>query len=132
MPKRQAGVFVATAKLTAALALTLLTACPAGAVSTPFDALKGTWVGGGTLNFKDGRSEKLDCNAYYTSSADGKALTTALRCSGPSRKVELRSHLSYADGKVSGSWEERTNNASGEPTMPPAMLRAPSTPATCA
>jgi len=123
--KRQERFSATAAKLTAALALALLTACPAGAAPTPFEAVKGSWVGGGALNFKDGRSEKLDCNAYYTGSADGNALTTALRCSGPSGKFELRSHLSYAGGKVSGSWEERTYNASGDAsgTLDPGNLR---------
>jgi hypothetical protein len=111
---RQNKTFAAAAKLSGALALALASACPAAAVSTPFEVVKGSWVGGGALNFKDGHSEKLSCNAYYTGSTDGKALTTALRCSGPSGKVELRSHLSYASGKVSGSWEERTYNASGD------------------
>ena len=122
--KRQIGSFFAAAKLTAALALALA-ASPAAAVSTQFEVLKGSWVGSGSLNFKDGRSEKLDCNAYYTGSADGNALTTALRCSGPSGKFELRSHLSYAGGKVSGSWEERTYNASGDAsgTLNPGNLR---------
>lgn len=118
--------FIATAaKPTAALALALLTACPVAAVPTPFEVVKGSWVGGGALSFKDGRSETLDCNAYYTGSADGNALTTALRCSGASGKFELRSHLSYANGKVSGSWEERTYNASGDAsgTLDPGNLR---------
>ena len=113
MLKRQGSVFAAT-KLAGALALALLVARPAVAVPTPFDAVKGSWVGGGALNYKDGRSETLACTAYYTSSGEGEALTTALRCTGPSGKLELRSHLSYAGGKVSGSWEERTYNASGD------------------
>ena len=83
------------------------------AAPSPFQLVKGSWAGGGALNFKDGRSEKLTCTAYYTSSADGAALTTALRCSGPTAKLELRSHLQNANGKVSGSWEERTYNGSG-------------------
>lgn len=122
---RQEELFATAAKLTAALALALLTAWPASAVPTPFEAVKGSWVGGGSLSFKDGRSEKLDCNAYYTGSADGNALTTALRCNGPSGKFELRSHLSYDGGKVSGSWEERTYNASGDAsgTLNPGNLR---------
>ena len=125
MSKQQAGVFATTAKLTAALTLALLTACPAVAVPTPFEAVKGSWVGGGALSYKDGRSEKLDCSAYYTGSNDGNALTTALRCSGSSGKFELRSHLSYVGGKVSGSWEERTYNASGDAsgTLNPGNLR---------
>jgi hypothetical protein len=123
--KRQKVVFPTTAKVTAAFVLALATACPAVAVPTPFDVVKGSWVGGGALNFKDGRSEKLACTAYYTSSGEGEALTTALRCTGPSGKLELRSHLSYAGGKVSGSWEERTYNASGDAsgTLTPGNLR---------
>jgi hypothetical protein len=123
--KRQNVVFPITAKVTAAFVLALATACPAVAVPTPFDVVKGSWVGGGALNFKDGRSEKLACTAYYTSSGEGEALTTALRCTGPSGKLELRSHLSYAGGKVSGSWEERTYNASGDAsgTLTPGNLR---------
>jgi hypothetical protein len=112
--KRQKVVFPITAKVTAAFVLALLAGSPAVAVPTPFDVVKGSWVGGGALNFKDGRSEKLACTAYYASSGKGEALTTALRCSGPSGRLELRSHLSYAGGKVSGSWEERTYNASGD------------------
>lgn len=123
--KRQNVVFPTTAKVTAAFVLALATGCPADAVPTPFDVVKGSWVGGGGLNFKDGRSEKLACTAYYTSSGEGEALTTALRCTGPSGKLELRSHLSYAGGKVSGSWEERTYNASGDAsgTLTPGNLR---------
>ena len=123
--KRQKVVFPTTTKVTAALILALLAGSPAVAVPTPFDTVKGSWVGGGALNYKDGRSEKLDCTAYYTSSGEGEALTTALRCSGPSGKLELRSHLSYAGGKVSGSWEERTYNASGDAsgTLTPGNLR---------
>ena len=112
--KRQKVVFPTTAMVTAAFVLVLLAGSPAVAVPTPFEDVKGSWVGGGALNFKDGRSEKLACTAYYTSSGEGEALTTALRCTGPSGKFELRSHLSYAGGKVSGSWEERNYNASGD------------------
>jgi hypothetical protein len=124
MLKRQGSVFAAT-KLAGALALALLVARPAVAVPTPFDTVKGSWVGGGALNYKDGRSERLACTAYYTSPGEGEALTTALRCTGPSGKFELRSHLSYAGGKVNGSWEERTYNASGDAsgTLNPGNLR---------
>jgi hypothetical protein len=105
-------------RLAAMLAVLLLSAHvlagPGFAAPAPFEVVKGSWAGGGALNFKDGRHETLACNAYYTATSDGNALTTALRCSGPSGKFELRSTLSYAGGKVNGNWEERTYNASGE------------------
>jgi hypothetical protein len=95
------------------------------AAPTPFDEVKGSWAGGGTLSFKDGHHEKLSCNAYYTSSGGGAALTTALRCSGANGKLELRSNLNYASGAVNGSWEERTFNASGDAsgTLKPGSLK---------
>jgi hypothetical protein len=99
--------------LAGALAIALLVTAPAFA-ETPFALVKGDWVGGGELNFKDGSKEKLSCKAYYTSSDDGNTLTTAYRCAGSSNKVELRCRLNHANGKVDGTWEERTFNASGD------------------
>jgi hypothetical protein len=109
--------FAATTLVAVLLPAVLLSgplAGPAIAAPASFEVVKGSWTGGGALNFKDGRHETLSCNAYYTNTSNGSALTTALRCSGPSGKFELRSNLSYAGGKVSGNWEERTYNASGE------------------
>jgi hypothetical protein len=108
------GLRRGAASLVILLFSALLLAGGAVAAPAPFEVVKGSWAGGGALNFKDGRHEKLTCNAYYTATSDGNALTTALRCSGPSGKFELRSTLSYAGGKVNGNWEERTYNASGE------------------
>lgn len=105
--------------LFAAFALTLASSAlllsgSAQSAPTPFDLVKGSWGGGGSLTFQGGKREKLGCNAYYTSSDGGSKLGVALRCAGQNGKFELRSHLNYAGGKVSGSWEERVYNASGE------------------
>lgn len=91
----------------------LLTAGSAASAPTPFELVKGSWGGGGSLTLAKGKHEKLVCRAYYTSSGGGRNLGVALRCSGQTSKFELRSHLDYDSGKVSGSWEERTFNASG-------------------
>ena len=40
----------------------------------------------------------------------------AIRCASASAKIDLRSLLAYEGGRVSGNWEERTFNASGEVT----------------
>jgi beta-xylosidase len=52
-------------------------------------------------------------------------LGVALRCAGETSKFELRSHLDYDGSKVTGSWEERTFNASGDASgvMKPGSLR---------
>ena len=102
----KASIAVTRVSATALIAI-LLPAVPSGsAIAAPasFEVVKGSWTGGGALNFKDGRHETLSCTAYYTSASGGSALTTALRCSGPSGKFELRSRLSYAGGKVNGKF----------------------------
>ena len=85
----------------------------ATSAAPPFEMVKGSWSGGGNLTLEEGKSEKLSCKGYYTSSSGGQSLGVALRCNGETNKFELRSHLSYDQGKVSGTWEERTYNASG-------------------
>ena len=81
---------------------------------TPFTALAGSWSGGGQIRLDDGNSERLTCRALYNSKDGGASLGLSLRCASTSYKIELRSSLQYDAGKISGSWEERTFNASGE------------------
>jgi len=85
------------------------------AVAEPsFAPLLGSWGGSGTYRLQDGTSERLKCDAYYTGS--GAQLGIAVRCSGQTNKIEMRSKLSASGGALSGSWEERTYNASGNVT----------------
>ena len=79
----------------------------------PFNLLNGTWGGAGDLIYTSGPPDKLSCLGYYRSADEGKSLGIALRCNGQPDKIEFRSKLTYADGKLSGTWEERTNNATG-------------------
>jgi hypothetical protein len=104
------------ARMTAGLLLAAgvaLFASPGVATGTPFDALNGSWGGAGSLAFENGRAENLECLGYYKSSGGGNTLSIAIRCNGEPSKLELRTKLEYVGGKVSGSWEERTYNASG-------------------
>lgn len=50
---------------------------------------------------------------YYTNSNGPNSLGLSIRCANASAKVELRASLNYANGSVSGDWEERTYNQSG-------------------
>lgn len=97
------------------LILATLAALPAAAVAAenPFPQLAGTWNGSGTAQLEGGKTESLRCKGYYTSASGGSALGLSIRCANASAKVELRANLSYANGAVSGSWEERTYNQSG-------------------
>lgn len=75
------------------------------------DVLAGTWHGGGTMSFESGEAESISCNGYYKGVAN---LSIVIRCKGSSSNFELRSKLDSNGDKVSGSWEERTYNATGD------------------
>jgi hypothetical protein len=56
------------------------------------------------------------CKAYYATPHQTDRLSIVLRCASPSQKIELRAQL-VADGpNLTGTWEERTYNASGTVT----------------
>jgi hypothetical protein len=102
-------------RLMAVLAMTAsltLAALPVGeAAANPFDTLLGSWRGSGQIVLNDGRRERLTCNAYYT--GGGSQLGMAIRCQSDTSNVEIRSKLSLSGSRISGTWEERTFNASG-------------------
>lgn len=85
----------------------------AAAAESPFAALVGTWSGSGTAQFDGGKTESLRCKGYYTNNGGPNNLGLSIRCANASAKVELRASLNYANGNVSGDWEERTYNQSG-------------------
>jgi len=101
--------------LTAALALSLFAfpaAKPALSDPGPFNTLLGSWGGSGEYSLADGTRERIKCNAYYT--GGGTQLGMAIRCSGGSNKIEIRSKLNSSGGRITGHWEERTFNAEGD------------------
>ena len=81
------------------------------AAGNPFDILLGSWRGSGQIVLSDGKAERLKCNAYYT--GGGSQLGMAIRCQSESSNVEIRSKLSQSGGRITGTWEERTFNATG-------------------
>ncbi|MFN0217182.1 MAG: hypothetical protein ACKVP4_00045 [Hyphomicrobium sp.] len=88
-----------------------VSANPAIAESS-LDVLAGTWRGNGTMLFEDGTSENITCTGYYRADPN---MSVVFRCKGPTSNFELRSKLLKSEGdKVSGVWEERTYNVTGE------------------
>jgi hypothetical protein len=94
-----------------AAALMIAPVIPVEAGPSPFDTLLGSWRGSGQIELDKGRKERLKCNAYYT--GGGSQLGMAIRCQSESSNVEIRSKLSETGGRITGTWEERTFNASG-------------------
>jgi hypothetical protein len=81
--------------------------------ASPFVGLGGSWYGSGHVRLENGKSEAIRCAANYVPRNGGAALGLSLRCASPSNRIELRASLSLSGGRVSGSWEERSFNASG-------------------
>jgi hypothetical protein len=81
---------------------------------TPFANLNGAWSGGGQVRLEGGKTERITCKAYYTPRDGGSGVGIALRCASTSFSINLRSTIASSGGRVTGSWEEQTFNASGD------------------
>lgn len=79
----------------------------------PLAKLAGSWSGSGTAKFEGGQSEKLECRGHFTIKSGESGMGLALRCASAGAKIDMRSLLAVDNGSVSGTWEERTFNASG-------------------
>jgi hypothetical protein len=97
----------------AAAALAVGTCAKAvAAPATSFDGLLGAWSGSGHVRYESGETESIRCNAYYT--GGGLKLRLAIRCKSGTNDIDIRGALAQQGEKLSGTWEERTFNASGE------------------
>ena len=98
--------------LAAAAALAL---APSASAQSPalFAALDGAWTGSGQVKLDSGKSEKIKCKGYYTAKG-GSELGIAIDCANASVRINMRAKLLDAAGKVTGTWEEREFNQSGE------------------
>lgn len=81
--------------------------------ASPFHAIGGSWHGSGRIRLSDGKTENLRCRAYYNPKSGRAHLGMAIRCASASYNIHMRSSLNFDGGRVTGSWEERTFNASG-------------------
>jgi hypothetical protein len=97
----------------AALVASAALALPVTASAGQFSALGGTWSGAGHVSLENGKRESLKCRAYYTPKEGGDSLGLAIRCASASNRIELRATLHSNGGRIGGTWEERTFNASG-------------------
>jgi hypothetical protein len=85
----------------------------AATAASPFVGLAGSWAGGGTLTLKGGVRERVRCRATYSVARGEDQLVQDLRCASDSYKFELSSDISYANGYLSGRWNETVSRTSG-------------------
>ncbi len=103
-----------SAAIGALAVLTIMTGSTGARADGPFATMAGSWSGTGHVKLEGGKSEAIRCQAYYTASNGGAGLGMAIRCASASNKIEMRANLNYAGGAVTGDWEERTYNATGQ------------------
>lgn len=87
-------------------------AVPAEALEGTFSALDGAWAGSGSVRLANGKSERLKCKGYYNAKS-GNSLGMAINCGNASFKINMRAALKSAGGAISGTWEEREFNQTG-------------------
>jgi hypothetical protein len=86
---------------------------PSHAQPGPFAGLSGSWNGTGTITMSNGANERIRCRASYDVGAGGNTLQQSLRCASDSYRFDLGSNVTYAGGRISGTWSEASRNASG-------------------
>jgi hypothetical protein len=106
--KIQQSVLAASLLVAVALPMSV-----APAADLPFAGYVGAWNGVGQMALTNGDVESIRCKAYYTGRDGGQGLGIALRCAAASNSVEFRASLTANGERVTGTWEERTFNATG-------------------
>jgi hypothetical protein len=99
----------------AVFALALLASDGHAQRSGPFAGLAGSWSGSGTIKTSAG-SERIRCQATYTTGGGGTTLQQSLRCASDSYKFEVTSNVTYSGGAVTGTWNETTRQVGGNVT----------------
>jgi len=87
----------------------------AATADNPFTALPGSWTGTGTIAMSSGTKERIRCQASYRLE-NPTNLRLEMSCTSDSYRFELRSHITYDDQTVSGSWNETTRGVGGQIT----------------
>lgn len=120
MIRKRFTAFSAAAAVAAAIAISAPAAGPASANDGSFAALDGAWNGSGSVRLENGKTERLRCKGYYNARSGGSALGMAINCGNASFKINMRANLASSGTNISGTWEERefnqTGNVSGRKT----------------
>jgi hypothetical protein len=85
----------------------------AEAAVKPFEGMAGVWSGTGTVTLGTGDKERIRCRVNYELSDSGDRVKQDMRCASDSYKFELDTDITYANGYITGRWNERTRRTSG-------------------
>lgn len=96
-----------------AIAVSVAGATP-GKSAEAFDALMGSWSGGGVARFAGGETERLRCTAHYA--GGGARLSLTLKCASASAQINLVGGLDAKGERITGAWSESAFGQSGDVT----------------
>jgi len=85
----------------------------ADAAAKLFNNMSGTWTGTGLVTLAGGDKERIRCRVTYIVSEPGDRVEQDLRCASDSYKFELMCDITYANGYITGRWNEKTQRQSG-------------------
>lgn len=86
---------------------------PAEATINPFDNMSGAWSGTGSITLGSGDKERIRCRVTYKVDNGGTRVEQDLRCASDSYKFELSSDIYYANGHITGHWNETSRRTNG-------------------
>jgi hypothetical protein len=81
-----------------------------------FASLAGAWGGSGNVRLDNGKTERMKCKGYYNPKSGGNALGMAINCGNASFKINMRANLTSSGNAITGTWEEREFNQTGNVT----------------
>lgn len=94
-----------------ACAATFAMVCAVPASANPFEELKGSWRGGGSISPLGGAPERVSCRATYGGGSG--ALTQNLVCKAASFSLSINANMKVSNEKLSGSWSESFTGTNG-------------------
>jgi hypothetical protein len=77
----------------------------------PFAPLAGQWDGSGTVTFANSASDRIRCRAENV--VEANVLRHKLLCASASYRFEMSAEMRHAQGQLSGTWMETTQNVTG-------------------
>ncbi|MEO1207145.1 MAG: hypothetical protein AAFV45_12530 [Pseudomonadota bacterium] len=100
----------------AALSLALVLLVAPVVHASPVTDLAGRWSGWGTVNMTNGTKERVKCVSTFFIENGESSVRQNLRCASSAYKIDVRSDLNVKGKAITGTWEERNHNNSGQIT----------------
>jgi hypothetical protein len=95
------------------LVITIHATVPAYAEQS-FDAVAGSWSGGGSMKPSDGPRERVRCKVDYAVKNAGRSVKMNVRCASDAYKMDLSANIDQTGTALSGNWFESQYRQGGK------------------